>query len=615
MSRWCIGSVLSGVLVAGAALGAPQLQVYPPSALRGEIVMLHLADGSTIRQVSFGPKDDENFNRVNDLKIVPCPSYLKTYQKEANQTGGECVKIPGGDSEVQQSWGGPQELWVGASKALVVVFGENVPSPKELGAEGPASSDNFPFQKLGWQPPVKDLRRSFVLWFPKDPRLVKGKYELSSVLYSSGVGELESVSAVMPLGGGSKTCNGFLKVFSLPVTNNEPERLGYVLEQVNQRLKEAAKNGHIEAYTNANSDPISTASTPSYNSVPQAQAIHSPATRLYAPRQSKDGAGITIAVLDTGVTVPQTDRGSRFEKRLIYNQDKGNFTDWISPKGELLGLAAGHGSTKDDFEEMLPGSKVKVYRGHGSVVAALAAGNDVGIAPGATILPIKVCTAQGMCPTTSVIQGICYALKSVPHDKLVLNLSLGGDTPSSILSSVLQDAIEMGVPVVASMGNMWSRRKGSTLPESPDKIFERVGRLNHYPANARDVNGKPLAGVIGVGAVGLFNSRLDLIDFSQEGVSLDVFAPGVRLVVRGVSAGSSPDDQYSGTSFAAPLVAGALAVAKGRGGNGSPRDFEQAIKNMSNGTNCAESRKTSYLSSVPILNVQCFLKQVPKPKS
>jgi subtilisin family serine protease len=179
----------------------------------------------------------------------------------------------------------------------------------------------------------------------------------------------------------------------------------------------------------------------------------------------------------------------------------------------------------------------------------------------------------------------------------VLNLSLGSDTPSNILTGVLQDATAAGASVVASVGNEWKRSKLHS------------GQLNHYPADARDNNNTPIPGVIGAGALGRFRDKspLKTVNFSQEGAYLDVFAPGVGIKLNvpltPLTPGTPPGtDFYDGTSFAAPIVSGGVAIAKANKPGASPGDLENLIKS----TTCSARGKTLIRTSygdVPLLDI------------
>jgi Subtilase family len=589
MHRIWLIVILGLALTIEISRGGPNLLVWPTSALRGEIVMVGLQSGNNISKVEFG-LNDPNFRPKVVLPSVNCPDYLKV----TATFRGTCVQIP------SNSWGGPQQLTVGGETVNVNVFGENLPSPSELKQDDKKSFN--PLANRGWQPPVPDLRRAFILWFPAGFLEASKKFPLSQALqtpdmknkgFNPGQYEFTPLTKTPTwlggFGGGKSICNGYIQVVGFRIPTGSQERLGFVLDQVKAQLVSFGKVKGIDQYVNANGDPVGSPSTPA--SKPADGASKNPTPKNDVKTNGNTGAGTTIAVLDSGVTPDPSLFGS--PSRVISN-GAGNFANWTWAGG-MVNVPNGSGPTVDDFALNItsPGGTVaKNYGSHGTAVAALAAGNGVGVAPAARILPVKVCQKNGVCTLPGVIQGACYALKNGGDPKkLVLNMSLGGDTPSSILSGILQDATAAGVPVVASVGNEWKRR------------MERLGQLNHYPADARDKNQKPIEGVIGVGAFGHF-PELAPVDFSHEGGYLDVFAPGVKSVVP-----TPPPftDEYDGTSFAAPIVAGALALTRETDTTSSAAKLEVQVK----ATKCTTPPKTkdvfptSY-GDVAVLNLPCI---------
>jgi len=156
--------------------------------------------------------------------------------------------------------------------------------------------------------------------------------------------------------------------------------------------------------------------------------------------QRTRGAGVTVAVIDTGVDSSNAD--------LAPNLLEGwNFYD-------------GNRDTTDGA-------------GHGTVIAsviAAAAGNGgfVGIAPDAKILPIKVMGGPDGSGWSdqAVVQGIEYALQ---RGAKVLNLSLGGlDAPIPGIAGALADARRAGALVVIAAGNDGANLDAGAHTEFPD---------------------------------------------------------------------------------------------------------------------------------------------------
>ncbi|GAB4431583.1 MAG: hypothetical protein Kow002_19810 [Anaerolineales bacterium] len=185
--------------------------------------------------------------------------------------------------------------------------------------------------------------------------------------------------------------------------------------------------------------------------------------------------------------------------------------------------------------------------GHGTHVAGIAAASSdngtgiAGVSWGARIMPVKVLNSAGSGTYLDVAQGITWA---VDNGAQVLNLSLGGSAPSTLLQNAVNYAHTQGATIVAASGNYGS---GSVL----------------YPARYPHV--------IAVGAVDGSNV---LASFSNYGVEIDLVAPGVS-VYSTIPGGYGNN---SGTSMATPFVAGLAAILAGLPGNNDPVRIEQQME-------------------------------------
>jgi thermitase len=226
-----------------------------------------------------------------------------------------------------------------------------------------------------------------------------------------------------------------------------------------------------------------------------------------------DGSGVKVAVIDSGIDASHPD----LQGQVIPVWDYIDWDDDPSPVG-TDGLAA-----------------------HGTVIAGLiaAADNDigvVGVAPGAKILNIRACDSIG-CPNVYVANAVYVAVDSGAH---IVNLSLGGyDTDDIALEAAIDYARSKNVLVVAAAGN-----DSIDL----DTLKTETG-LIMIPA------GLSLPNILSVAA----SDDRDLkAAFSNYGLSVDVFAPGVNMVSTGL--GSTYVGGENGTSYAAPVAAGVAAL-------------------------------------------------------
>ena len=235
------------------------------------------------------------------------------------------------------------------------------------------------------------------------------------------------------------------------------------------------------------------------------------------------GNGAVIAVIDTGIDAGHPDLAPNLWTNPAEVPGNGVDDDGDGYVDDVHGanVLTGNGAIQDGY-------------GHGTAMsgAAAAAANKVGVtgvAPGAKIMPVKVLSDDGSGNTSSVIEGIRYAVR---HGADVINLSMNGPERSIALEETLAAAKAAGVVVIASAGN-----DGANRDTSPS-----------YPASAPGGQVLPVAATSPDGG---------LASFSGYGRSVLLGAPGqdVLSTARGGSYSNS-----SGTSIATAQVSGAAAL-------------------------------------------------------
>lgn len=264
------------------------------------------------------------------------------------------------------------------------------------------------------------------------------------------------------------------------------------------------------------------------------------------------GSGASVAIIDTGVDSTHPDLGASVGAG-------GAFVPGVG-RVEELGLPR----WVDDN-----------YVGHGTHCAGIADGTDnergvVGVSTEATLHAVKSFTVigSGFPPTLSAsvadaAAGIAYVAR---RGWDVANMSFGFPEPSGLLADAIAYAHERGVLLVAAAGN-----EGAAPMDAPANM---VGSTVGYPAAYDEV--------IAVSAT----DRTDrLAEFSSTGPAVDLAAPGVDVLSASVRypnryLGEKVFPVYSrlsGTSFAAPHVAGAGALLMARGySNTEARDRLEA---------------------------------------
>ncbi|MFJ9817996.1 type VII secretion-associated serine protease mycosin [Streptomyces sp. NPDC101151] len=234
------------------------------------------------------------------------------------------------------------------------------------------------------------------------------------------------------------------------------------------------------------------------------------------------GKGIQVAVIDTGVDV----KNRQLTKAVDASKGK-NLLPEKNSKGEKIDRGNKSGTTDTV--------------GHGTRVAGIIAARPakgtgfVGLAPDATIIPIKQNDAEGDGTADMLAAAIRYAVQAGAD---VINISQDTANALDPKDSKLRDAIDFAlgqkVVVVASAGN--------------DGLGGNVKVT--YPASYE--------GVLAVAASDRNNERAA---FSQSGDFVGVSAPGVDMISTVPGDGHCSDN---GTSFSAPYVAGVAALLKAK---------------------------------------------------
>lgn len=304
----------------------------------------------------------------------------------------------------------------------------------------------------------------------------------------------------------------------------------------NPKVRVIAPNAHIQlaSHTTQSSAPWG------LDRISVRSLSHMNSTYVY----TRDGDGVNIYVVDSGIN-----QHSEFGSRLVDPQVSGGPSDDCKPFG-----------------------------GHGTGVASVAAGSTVGVAKAATVYAFNPMCETGTARIDAAIDVLGWIEQNhAQHGPGVVNLSFGvveivgtgnpggncGDIlclygsgvipqKNAALDTVVVDLVGSGVTVVVAAGNV----------------------------NVDACRGSPghLSEVITVAATDASDSRwIDPLDYdvgTNWGSCVDIFAPGTGITAAHKAGGNASAE---GTSFAAPFVAGVVALYLEEHSSASPASVKTAI--------------------------------------
>jgi subtilisin family serine protease len=183
--------------------------------------------------------------------------------------------------------------------------------------------------------------------------------------------------------------------------------------------------------------------------------------------------------------------------------------------------------------------------GHGTHTAGTVAGSTYGVAKSVRLVAVRVLDCQGSGLYSQIIAGINWVTRNA-RKPAVANMSLGG-AGDRALDSAVQKSIAAGITYTVAAGNSHA----NACYSSPARVPEAIT----------------------VGATDIRDTRAT---FSNYGTCLDIFAPGVNIISTS-NAGDTATAVMSGTSMAAPHVAGAAAVILGARPTATPREVRAIL--------------------------------------
>jgi serine protease AprX len=291
------------------------------------------------------------------------------------------------------------------------------------------------------------------------------------------------------------------------------------------------------------------------------------------------GAGIGVAVIDSGISNWHDDFRIK-----SYGQTQPSLLTLATTSLSATGLVLPTNQRIAHFKDFVNG-RTAAYDdwGHGTHVSGIIAGNGYdsrgvreAIAPGAHIVALKALARDGSGSISNIIAAIEYAISiKSKYNIRVLNMSLGASVLESYktdpLTLAAKRAVDAGIVVVASAGNMGKAKDGSpqygaigspgnapwvltvgasSTNGTADRRDDTMGSYSSRGPTMIDFNAKPDLVAPGTGTVSLADP-LSRLYAEKSG-----FLVGGNLL--GLT--SKPYITLSGTSMAAPVVSGTVAL-------------------------------------------------------
>lgn len=278
-----------------------------------------------------------------------------------------------------------------------------------------------------------------------------------------------------------------------------------------------------------------------------------------------DGTGVYVAVLDTGLVR--------------------NWSDYLPQEQIAVEYAKAFLSGASDNSAIadVPNLWERDTESHGTHVTSTILGYWIkgayavnGVAPRATVIPVKVLKNNGGGWSPAIAAGIVYVADLVDEGgplegaPMVINMSLGGSQLSPLEAAAIDYALAKGVVVVASAGNEGESGMGYPGAYEPVISVGAIGWVDEW------INGGGFwrLNVPEPATIEALQDMVYVCDFSSRALSgqdLDVVAPGSWIVGPYLDSGAAapplwangvPGEYYflGGTSMAAPHVTGMVAL-------------------------------------------------------
>lgn len=280
-------------------------------------------------------------------------------------------------------------------------------------------------------------------------------------------------------------------------------------------------------------------------SAEQARSLARDARVSYVQEDTRLSVGVTQTAPTWGIDrIDQRDRP--LDSKFTYNTGAGNVRAYIIDTGIFAGHHDFDVRVGGGFTAIADGNGTHDCQGHGTHVAGTVGGATYGVAKGVGLHPVRVFNCAGGGSSATVIAGVNWVTSN--HIKpAVANMSLWGPIDGA-LDTAVRNSIAAGVTYVVIAGN-------------------------NSGANACNFSPSRVAEAITVGATTSSDARAS---FSNIGTCVDLFAPGQDVLSAGITSPIATRLE-SGTSMAAPHVAGVAAIYLAQNPGATPAQVASAI--------------------------------------